>query len=100
MKWFLGFVAFMVALSVRADCIQVDGLQFEPIDRSELLIMRGGVNLGTLYVGTGGKVKDFRTLQNLQFRFFTPKLCDTSPNNKFHLNGELVESILIKIFNK
>ena len=85
-KFFLlsiGLLFFSIQ-SVRADnCFSVNGVQFEKIGYATLLIVVDGKNWGTLEADSA--VPDGR----LEFRFFTPTLCDGTQNDKFHINGKL-----------
>ena len=78
------FMALFFATTVKAEqCLSVQGLQFEKIGYSTLLIIRDGKNWGTMEIGRevpAGKI---------EFRFFTPTICDRLQNERFHLNGQL-----------
>jgi len=80
------FMALFFATTVKAEqCLSVQGLQFEKIGYSTLLIIRDGKNWGTMEIASqvpGGKI---------EFRFFTPTICDATQNDKFHMNGQLTE---------
>ena len=89
----ISFFALCFAVSVKAEtCLPVQGLQFEKIGSSDLLIIRDGKNWGTMWVGgvpTDGK---------MEFRFFTPTICDGNQNNEIHINGKLSKIYTIKPF--
>lgn len=92
---FLFLFILFISQSVKAEeCFSVNGAQFEKIGYATLLIMYDGKNWGTL--DTIFEVPNGR----LEFRFFTPNLCDSSPNDHFQINGELfsVYSYSIKKF--
>ena len=81
------------AVSVKAEtCLPVAGLQFEKIDYSVLLVSKDGKNLGT--IGFIGDLPDGK----LEFRFFTPTICDGSQNAQLHINGLLFTIGRIKPF--
>jgi len=78
------FIFLFFSTAVKAEqCLSVQGLQFEKIGYSTLLIIREGKNWGTMEVS--GEVPAGK----LEFRFFTPTICDETQNDKFHLNGKL-----------
>ena len=86
MRFNLGipFIALFFAASVKAQaCLPVEGLQFEKIGVSTLLIMRDSKNWGTMVIY--GAVPDGK----IEFRFFTPTVCDGSQNNQIHINKKL-----------
>ena len=86
MRFSLGitFIALFFATSVKAQtCLPVEGLQFEKIGDSTLLIIRDGKNWGTMMVG--GIPADGK----MEFRFFTPTICNGSQNNQIHINKKL-----------
>jgi|688.fasta_scaffold1302686_2 hypothetical protein len=94
MRFSLGvpFIALFFALSVKAEtCLPVQGLQFEKIGSATLLIMKDGKNWGTMDMGY---VPDGK----LEFRFFTPTICDGSQNDKIQINGKLISIMVIKPF--
>lgn len=79
------FIALFFAVSVKAEtCLSVQGLQFEKIDSRTLLIMKDGNNWGTMTFYAS--VPDGK----IEFRFFTPTICDGAQNDKIHINGTLM----------
>ena len=87
MRFSLGipFIALFFAVSVKAEtCLPVEGLQFEKIGYSTLLIIKNGRNWGTLTIYWNA-IPDGK----LEFRFFTPTMCDGSQNRVLHINGKL-----------
>ena len=95
MRFRLGipFIALFFAVSVKAEtCLPVAGLQFEKIGYTTLLIVKDGKNWGTVdfYVN----IPDGK----LEFRFFTPTLCDGSQNRQIQINGKLTTIEQIKPF--
>ena len=98
MKRLLAFVA-IVSFSANCfaeRCLAVNGLQFEAVDYGQLLVIRDGKNIGILSVSYFGS--DLRKASSLQFRFFTPTICDGIQNNKFHINQVLVTVSLFSPF--
>lgn len=93
MKKFLLFYFLFFSLSVRADCIPVEGLSFEKIGFNTLLIIKDNINWGTMVLATS--VPDGK----LEFRFFTPKICDGYINNQLHINKILFNVQTIRPFN-
>jgi len=95
MRFSLGiaFIALFFSASVKAEtCLPVEGLQFEKIGIFELLIIRDGKNWGimsVLGIPADGK---------MEFRFFTPTICDGSQNDKIQINGKLTSISDIKPF--
>jgi hypothetical protein len=88
------FIALFFAVSVKAEtCLPVEGLQFEKIGDSTLLIMKNGRNWGTLKIWVY-HIPDGK----LEFRFFTPTICDGDQNNQIHINGKLFKVDEIKPF--
>ena len=78
------FIALFFAVSIKAEtCLPVAGWQFEKIGGGTLLLIKDGKNWGTLT--TVGGIPDGK----LEFRFFTPTMCDGSQNNQLHINGQL-----------
>lgn len=95
MKFSLGipFIALFFAASVKAEtCLPVAGLQFEKIGNSTLLLIKDGKNWATLEVLSA--IPDGK----LEFRFFTPTICDGSQNDAIHINGKLTKIYTIKLF--
>ncbi len=87
------FIALFFAVSVKAEtCLPVAGLQFEKIGLTVLLVSKDGKNLGT--IGLYGGIPDGK----LEFRFFTPTICDGSQNAQLHINGSLFTIERIKPF--
>ena len=89
----ISFIALFFAVSVKAQsCLPVQGLQFEKIGSNDLLIIRDGKNWGTMVViGIPADGK-------MEFRFFTPTICDGFQNNQIHINGKLSNILSIKPF--
>ena len=89
----ISFISLFFAVSVKAEtCLPVQGLQFEKIGSADLLVIRDGKNWGTMVVlgvPTDGK---------MEFRFFTPTICDGYQNNEIHINGKLSKIVTIKPF--
>jgi hypothetical protein len=78
------FIALFFAVSVKAgNCSPVAGLQFEKIGIDMLLLIKDGKNWGTLQIY--GSIPDGK----IEFRFFTPTICDGYQNNQLHINGKL-----------
>ena len=95
MRFSLGipFITLFFATTVKAQaCLPVEGLQFEKIGISTLLIMRDSKNWGTMVIY--GAVPDGK----IEFRFFTPTVCDGSQNNQIHINKQLLYIGTIKPF--
>jgi hypothetical protein len=95
MRFSLGipFITLFFAVSVKAEtCLPVAGWQFEKIGGVTLLLIKDGKNWGTL--NTTGYIPDGK----LEFRFFTPTMCDGSQNNQLHINGQLTYIQSIKPF--
>jgi hypothetical protein len=95
MRFSLGipFMALFFAATVKAEtCLPVQGLQFEKIGWNVLLIIKDGKNWGTMNMFDG--VPDGK----LEFRFFTPTICDGTQNDKIHINGKLRTIDSIKAF--
>jgi hypothetical protein len=90
------FLLFFVPLwaSAQGTCLSVDGLKFEAIDYSKLLVIKSDKNIAIMSIATGGV--DLRKESTLAFRFFTPTVC-INQNDKFHLNGKLVEITNIQL---
>jgi len=87
MRFRLGIplIVLFFAVSVKAEtCLPVEGLQFEKIGYGTLLIIKNGRNWGTLRIYS--EIPDGK----LEFRFFTPTMCDQSQNRQLHINGKLV----------
>ena len=96
MRFSLGipFIALFFSVSVKAEtCLSVAGVQFEKIGPHALLAVKDGKNWGTVefysFVIPDGK---------LEFRFFTPTICDGSQNDKLQINGKLESVFKIKQF--
>jgi len=101
MKKLFLFLFIFFSISVSASCLEIAGAQFEAVDKRIFLVSKAGINVGTLSVDLGYDyegVPDFREMKSPQFRFFTPKICDQSPNEQFLLNGKLVKAHIIKVF--
>ena len=95
MRFRLGipFIALFFAVSAKAEtCLPVAGWQFEKIGVSTLLLIKDGKNWGTLMISDS--IPDGK----LEFRFFTPTMCDGSQNNQLHINGKLTYIQSIKPF--
>jgi hypothetical protein len=95
MRFSLGipFIALFFAVSVKAEtCLPVAGWQFEKIGIDVLLLIKDGNNWGTLKVY--GVIPDGK----IEFRFFTPTMCDGRQNNQLHINGKLEKIQEIKPF--
>ena len=87
------FVALFFAISVKAEtCLPVAGWQFEKIGGTTLLLIKDGKNWGTLLLW--GRIPEGK----LEFRFFTPTMCDGSQNNQLQINGSLEQIREIKPF--
>ena len=87
------FIALFFAVSVKAEtCLPVAGLQFEKIGYSTLLAVKDGKNWGTI------ELFDGITNGKLEFRFFTPTMCDSYQNRELQINGQLVTIKQIKPF--
>jgi hypothetical protein len=88
------FLALFFAVSVRAEtCLPVAGLQFEKIDYGVLLVIKDGKNWGTIEIFYHG-IPDGK----IEFRFFTPTICDGYQNKQIQINGQLVRIESIKPF--
>ena len=78
------FIALFFAVAVKAEiCLPVAGLQFEKIGLDVLLLIKDGKNWGTL------KVRGYIPDGKLEFRFFTPTMCDGRQNTELQINGKL-----------
>ena len=86
------FLFFSVNLFAET-CLPVDGLQFEKVGIDKLLIISNGRNYGIL------QIRGYSIPDNFTLRFFTPRLCDTSPNNQFQISGKIEAVSNISIFN-
>ena len=95
MRFSLGipFIALFFSVSVKAEtCLPVAGVQFEKIGVLALLAVKDGKNWGTVdfyFALPDGK---------LEFRFFTPTICDGSQNKQLQINGQLQTILRIKPF--
>jgi len=82
----------MSSNAIAATCIPVDGLTFEKVGYSTLMIIRNGKNYGLMLIYSA--IPD-----NFTVRFFTPTVCDdSSANHQFQINGQLVGVSTISIF--
>ena len=89
----ISFIALFFAVSVKAEtCLPVQGLQFEKIGSSDLLIIRDGKNWGIM------RVVGIPADGKMEFRFFTPTICDGNQNSEIHINGKLSMILNIKPF--
>ena len=87
------FIALFFTATVKSQtCLAVEGLQFEKIGFGTLLIMRDGKNWGTMIISAA--VPDGK----IEFRFFTPTICDGGQNNQIHINKQLSYIASIKAF--
>lgn len=77
-------ICFFTNIVSAETCLSVEGLSFEKISSDKLLVIANGKNIATLQV-YGSLPKDGR----LEFRFFTPTICDRNQNNEFMVNGQL-----------
>lgn len=99
------FLLLLVSPIANATCLDIDGVKFEAIGATSLLASRGGLNIaivqvyGSNYEG-GFPFQDIRKIQKLEFRFFSPKLCDSSGGIRFQINGELGQVRIIELFSK
>jgi len=87
-------ILFLSSVAKAETCIEVEGLQVEVISHNSLLMMKDGKNLGIIQLCGG----DLAKVKQVNLRFFTPRLCDGSNNDKFHLNGDLKSVCSIKYF--
>ena len=79
------FIALFFTATVKSQtCLPVEGLQFEKIGLGTLLIMRDGKNWGTMTIL--GAVPEGK----IEFRFFTPTICEGRQNNQIHINKQLL----------
>ena len=76
-----------------ADCLKVDGLEFEGIAKSVFLISKQGKNLGTMSIIY---IQEAREAKN--FRFFTDIICDSGAEDQIMIDGELRRIVSIKLF--
>ena len=96
MRFSLGipFIALFFSAAVKAEtCLPVAGLQFEKIGYRVLLVIKDGKNWGTIDIWYHG-IPDGK----LEFRFFTPTICDGYQNKQIQINGQLREIETIKPF--
>ena len=85
--------AAMSADATAATCIPVNGLTFEKVGYSTLMMIQNGKNYGLL------KIYWSAIPDNFSVRFFTPTVCDDgSGNSKFQINGKLEQVENIQVF--
>ena len=99
MRWpryiFLIVLLFQVHCVYAQTCLPVEGLSFEKISISKLLVIKDGKNFATIdtYDGIPDKISNFR--------FFSEKLCTCScPERNFHIDGKLHSVSKIEFFSK
>ena len=93
-RFFILFVLLSVPLLGRAECINVNGISFEKIDSTKLLVTKDDKNIAIIHtyfmVSLPSKIG--------AFRFFSEKLCDSGAENKFHIDGKLFNVDRIELF--
>jgi hypothetical protein len=97
MKKLLAFAAtcfFLTPVSAQERCLSVDGLQFEAVDYSQLLVIKSGKNIAIARVR--GYIGDLRKVSRLEFRFFAPTVCTIS-NSQFQINGSMVDLVSLDV---
>jgi hypothetical protein len=96
MKKIVLIICFILSplVSAQEKCLDVEGLQFEAISYASLLVSRAGKNIAIININSSPG--DLRKLNPLQFRFFTPRICEYK-NFNFHINGNLVMISSIQI---
>ena len=87
-------ILFLSGVAKAQTCIEVEGLKLEVISSDRLLMMKDGRNLGIIQLCGSGLKKG----EQVDLRFFTPRLCSSSANDKFHLNGDLKTVCSIEYF--
>ena len=73
-------------------CLPVHGLSFEKVGHSQLLAVRDGRNIA--FISTCGSLPD----RLGAFRFFSPNLCVSGAEDRFHIDGRLYTVCQIEAF--
>jgi hypothetical protein len=74
------------------NCLPVHGLSFERVGHDQLLAVRDGRNIA--FISTCGALPD----RLGAFRFFSPNLCVSGAEDRFHIDGRLYSVCRIETF--